>query len=481
MKRKHVVPSNIALFCLYLLTFSVHLSAQHSIKEDPLIVNPGFSSRSDTVDEFIMSRIQDMNIPGLALAILKNGKVIKINTYGQSNIETGSLVSPESLFMIASLSKQFISMAVLILQQDGKLSVDDKITKYIDSLPDSWKNISIRQLLSHTSGIVRDPSDYQPYMEQPILNIIKSVYNIPLNADPGEKWLYSNIGYYILAEVITRVSGEPWDRFIGQRLFVPAGMTHTRISSAQDIIPDRVSGYHEASEGLINAERWIAVRPSSAFLSTIEDMAKWDEFLDHGNLLTESNRMLMWTQATLNDKAPVNYGLGWYVDSFLGRARVHHDGQFPGFRADYERFSDDNITVIVLANLDNYGLESIAIRIAGFFDPDLVTPTFSIIVNAPEKAASIGNPVPIEIKVRDQDRSAPGSLIEMEIWDEEGKSVYKQNKDNLNFDSGETKSIIFSWTPTKSGHYTVNVGTYGPHWTPSYTWKVNLATIIVNK
>ena len=269
MKRKHVVASNITLFCLYLLTFSLPLSAQQSIKEDPLTVNPGFSSRSDTVDEFILSRIQEMNIPGLALGILKNGKVIKINTYGQENVETGSPVSPESLFMIASLSKQFISMAVLILQQDGRLSVDDKVSKYLDSLPDSWKNISICQLLSHTSGMVRDPSDYQPYMEQPILNIIKSVYNIPLNADPGEKWLYSNIGFYILAEVITRVSGEPWDRFIGQRLFVPAGMTHTRISSAQDIIPDRVSGYHKASEGLINAERWIAVRPSSAFLSTI--------------------------------------------------------------------------------------------------------------------------------------------------------------------------------------------------------------------
>lgn len=359
------------------------------------------SPQPDAVDEFVKGYLRDMQVPGLALAGLKDGQVIKMSAYGQANLEMGTPVTLESVFMIASLSKQFISVTILLLQQDGKLALDDKVSRYIDGLPDTWKDISLRQLLTHTSGISRDPSDYHPYTEQPVSDVIRSMYAMPLNALPGEKWLYSNVGYFVLAEVTTRVSGKPWDTFIAERIFAPAGLTSTRTSSTKDIIPHRVSGFHRTPDGLINAENWIAVRPSGAFLSTIKDLAKWDAFLDKGSLLTASNRQLKWTPGTLNDKTPVIYGLGWYVESFLGRARLHHDGQFPGFRADYERFSDGHLTVIILANLDNSRIESLAIKVAGFYQFALKTPPFSISVKTAPDAVPSGSPIAIKITARD--------------------------------------------------------------------------------
>lgn len=455
----------------FLLGCFLAVSAQPQVKE----------IKSDMVDKFVAERMQDMKIPGLALAVLEDGKILKMSVYGQANLETKTPVTPESVFMIASLSKQFISTAILLLQKDGKLAFDDKVSKYVDGFPDTWKDITFRQLLTHTSGLVRDPVDYHPYKQQPVSEVIEAMYSVPLNSKPGEKWLYSNVGYYILAETITKISGKSWDKFIAERIFAPAGMTATRLTSPSDIIPNRVSGYHQNPEGRINAENWIAVRPSGAFLSTIQDLAKWDAFLDKGNLLTETDRKLMWTRGGLLDDTPVNYGFGWYVDSYLGRTRLNHDGQYPGFRADYERFPDDKLSVIVLANADNRGLERLAVKIAGFYKETLAAPPFSISVKTSQNTFSAKNPVAIEIQARNDDKkAAPRTILEMEIWDEAGKSVYKQSKADVDYAAGETKKYNFSWTPEKAGKYTVNVGTYGPRWTPNYTWNMNLATITVN-
>lgn len=433
------------------------------------------------VDKFVAEQMRDSKIPGLALAVLEDGKVLKMSVYGQANLETGTPVKPESVFMIASLSKQFVAAAILLLQKDGRLALDDRVSKYLDGFPDSWKEITFRQLLTHTSGIARDPADYHPYKKQPVTEVIEAMYTVLLIAKPGEKWLYSNAGYYILAEAISKISGKPWDKFIHERIFIPAGMAATRPTSPSDIIANRVSGYVQTSEGRINAENWVAVRPSSAFLSTIQDLAKWDAFLDKGELLTETDRQMMWTRGKLNDNTPVNYGLGWYVDSYLGRTRINHDGQHPGFRADYERFPDDKLSVIVLANLDNRGLARIAVKIAGFYKETLATPPFSISVRTSQKTFSAKNPVAIEIQARNDDKkAAPRTILEMEIWDEAGKSVYKQSEANVDYAAGETRKYNFSWTPEKAGKYTVNVGTYGPRWTPNYTWDMNLATIIVD-
>lgn len=187
----------------------------------------------------------------------------------------------------------------------------------------------------------------------------------------------------------------------------------------------------------------------------------------------------MWKPATLNDKTSVDYGFGWYVDTFLGRVRIHHDGQYPGFRSDFERFTDDNLTVIVLANSDGSSLDSLAIKIAGFYESKLCAPTFTLSADVPVQAV-VGNPIVIRITAKDDGKAAPDSLVEMEIWDKSGNTAYKEHKADESFDARQTNTYAFSWTPTKAGRYTVNVGVYGPKWTPSYSWKQKATTITVN-
>ena len=372
-------------------------------------------AESSSVDDYIKERMQELHIPGLSMAVVKEGRIVKATGYGMANLETNTPATPETVYKTASLSKPFIATAVMLLMQEGKIGLDDKVSEYLEGSPESWKEITIRHLLTHTSGIVRDPSDYHPYNEQPVAEVIKSVYPLPLAFQPGEKWLYSNVGYYALAEIITKVSGKPWNEFIAERLFVPAHMTSTRTTTVADIVPHRASGYHQTNSGIVNAENWIAVRPSGAFLSTVIDLAKWDAFLCLDSPLRVSSRKLTWTPVTLNDKTPVDYGFGWYVDSLFGRARIHHDGQFPGFRSDYERFEDDKLTVIVLANSDNASLESLAVKIAGFYAPTLATPPFTLSAEAPAQEVANGSPLAIRITAKDDGKAAPDSVVEMEI------------------------------------------------------------------
>ena len=208
------------------------------------------------------------------------------------------------------------------------------------------------------------------------------------------------------------------------------------------------------------AENWIAVRPSSAFVSTVLDLAKWDAFMDSHSPLTASSREQMRTQVSLANKTTADYGFGWYVDSFLGRARIHIDGQYPGFRSDYERFENDKLSVIVLANSGSSRVESLAIMVAGFYAPELATPSFTSSASTPAQSVPSGNPVTINIAGKDDGKAAPRTVVEMEVWDESHKPVNKQNKANENFAPGETKTYGFLWTPTKAGKYTISVGVY---------------------
>ena len=438
------------------------------------------SSANESVDDYIHRWMSDLRIPGLSIAVVKEGTVVKASGYGLANVETNSPATPETVYKTASLSKQVIATAILLLVQENKIGLEDKANKYLDGAPEAWKEITIRHLLTHTSGIVRDPSDYHPYQEQSIVEVIKSVYSLPLSFSPGEKWQYSNVGYYVLAEVITKASGEPWNEFIAEHIFAPAQMTSTRTTTTTEIVSHRASGYQQVQDGMKNAENWVAVRPSGAFLSTVLDLAKWDAWLDTTAVLSPSSRKLMWGSARLKDGTRVDYGFGWSVESFLGHPRIHHDGQFPGFRADYERFPDDKLTVIVLANTDSARLDRLSLRVAGFYVSALEPPPFTLSATVGISKAMRGNPVSITIAAKDDGKAAPDSLIEMEIWDASGNSVYKQHQEKENFAAGQTNAYVFSWTPEKAGEYTVNVGAYGPGWTPSYAWKLRAATITVN-
>lgn len=329
------------------------------------------SSAEEKTDNYIGVMMSKRHIPGLSVAVLKEGKILKMQSYGLANIETHTPATSQTVYKIGSLSKQFIAAAVMLLQQSGKINLDSPVGTYLDSLPSTWQSITIRNLLTHTSGLVRDAPDFNPLKIRPLSEDIKAIYSLPLGFSPGTQWDYSNMNYYVLAAIIEKVTGINWAKWISQNIFEPSGMHQTRTTSMTDLILNRANGYKRTSAGWENAEIWLALRPSGAFLSSIADLAKWDSMLYTNKLLTTASKKQMWTAMKLIDGMNTHYGMGWFIDSVNNHLRVHHDGGVPGFRSDFERFPDAKFSVIVLTNGGSAKAERIAQNIAGFFIPVL--------------------------------------------------------------------------------------------------------------
>lgn len=328
--------------------------------------------RADKVDDYVRSEMQRQHVPGISIVVLKNAKVIKLEGYGLANVELNVPARPDTVFKIGSVSKQFIATGIMLLIQDGKLSLDDHVSKFLEETPDSWKPITIRHLLTHTSGIVREAPGFDPLKIQSDVDVIKTAYSLPLRFAPGDKWEYCNVGYFTLAEIIHKVSGKAWPDYLNERIFAPLTMTATRTTTMADLVPNRAAGYYWENGKLQNSSIYFALRPSGAFLSTVMDLAKWDAALYTDKILQKSAFDQMWTAVKLNNGTTYPYGFGWSVDTVGGHRQFHHGGSLPGFRSEIARFVDDKITVVVLTNSDNANAASFALGIANFYVPGLL-------------------------------------------------------------------------------------------------------------
>jgi CubicO group peptidase (beta-lactamase class C family) len=311
----------------------------------------------DAVDEIVRSGMAAEHIPGLSLTVLRGGEIVRQSSYGYANLEHEIPVTAQTAFNIGSASKQIIAAGIMLLVQEGKIDLEASVSRYIGEVPDSWRPIKVRHLLAHTSGLVRDPPGFAPESDQPLMEVLGSAFPVPLLSPPGEKFEYCNTGYFVLAELITRVSGTPWQSFFEARFFRPLGMTGTRATSRIDIIPRRASGYAWKDGRIQNVTSYLALRPSGAFVSTAADMAKWEKSLVAGTLLSERSRALMWTRARLNDGEEAPYGFGWRLERVNGMREIGHAGSLPGFRAYYARYPDQDLTIIALVNANNGSTE----------------------------------------------------------------------------------------------------------------------------
>lgn len=340
-----------------------------------LLVSPAFAQTPDPVDEYIQAEMQKRNIPGLALAVVREGKTIKAKGYGLANVELKAPVTPETVFKIGSVSKPIIAMGIMSLVEEGKILLDGKVSRYLEGTPEAWSQITVRHLLSHTSGIVREAPGFDPAKLQADADVIKTAYPLPLKFEPGEKYEYCNVGYFSLAEIIRRVTGKPWPEFLSERIFSPLGMTATRTVVFDEIVPNRANAYSFQDGKLRNAEVYLALRPSGAFLSTILDLAKLEAALDAPGFLKPESRALMWTPFQLNDGTSSVYGLGWALDEVQGHKRIRHGGSLNGFKSEFARFANDRVTVIVLTNLNEAAPNEIAVGVAAYYIPALAGPS----------------------------------------------------------------------------------------------------------
>jgi CubicO group peptidase (beta-lactamase class C family) len=335
------------------------------------------ASTGEEVDRYVSGELKEQRIPGIALAVVKDGHVLKAQGYGLANVELDVPVIPETVFQTDSVGKQFTATAVMMLVEQGKIGLDDPISKYFPSWPSSWKDITVRRLLTHTSGI----PDYtekiinlrQDYTENQLLRKFET---LPLNFAPGQKWSYSNTGYVILGILIRKVTGQFYGDFLNDHIFQPLGMNTTRIISEADIVPNRAAGYRLVKGQLKNQE-WVSpplnTTADGALYTTALDMAKWDAALYTEKLLKESSLQQMWTPVTLNDGSIHHYGFGWDVSERNGHRLFEHGGAWQGFTTHIARYVDDRLSVIVLTNLDSEHSNpgKIAHHIAGMYVPEV--------------------------------------------------------------------------------------------------------------
>ncbi|HSL72773.1 MAG TPA: serine hydrolase domain-containing protein, partial [Longimicrobiales bacterium] len=320
----------------------------------------------DAVDQFVRAEMERQHITGLSLAIVKGGRVVHARGFGWADREQQIAVTPETVFKIGSVSKQFLASGIMLLVQDGRVRLDDPVSKYIGDTPESWSAVTLRHLLSHTSGILREGPAFDPMVRKPDIDVIRSAYSAPLRFETGTSFQYCNVCYFALAEIIARVSGQPWDAFMRERVFAPVRMEAT--GTTIDPIPNRARGYDWRDDAHHATPEWQALRPSGAFVSTVLDLARWDSVLYAGAILKRESRDTMWTNTQVKGGRPAPYGLGWYLENvqcprvqssgvgcraLAGRRLVHHGGSLPGFRALVTHIPQDSLTVIVLTNTDD--------------------------------------------------------------------------------------------------------------------------------
>ena len=326
------------------------------------------------VDDYIKAEMQKQKIPGVSLAVVKDGKPIIVKGYGFANLEHQVVVKPETIFQSGSVGKQFTAAAVMMLVEDGKIGLDEKIGKYLGEVPESWSNITVRHLLSHTGGMTDYPQDFDFRRDYTEDEILKRAKEIPVAFKPGEKWQYSNLGYVTLGIIISKITGKFYGEFFKERIFRPLGMTTARIINEADVIPDRAAGYRLVN-GEVKNQDWVSPTintpaDGSMYLTAL-DMIKWDEALTTGKLLRKTSFDEMWTPIKLIGGKPHPYGFGWALRSVNGKRVIEHGGAWQGFKAHIARFPDNRLTVIVFANLIQTNQGRLAHGVASIIDPEL--------------------------------------------------------------------------------------------------------------
>ncbi len=326
------------------------------------------------VDSLVNAEMNNQRIPGLSLVVVRDGKIDYVKGYGYSNLEHRVPVKAETIFQAGSVGKQFTAFAVLLLVQDGKMSLDDKLTKFFPDAPPGWDSITFRNLLNHTSGFSDYTNSFQYWANYTEDSLYQEFRKRPLLFKAGEKQRYSNMGYATLGIIISKAAGKFYGDFLKERVFTPLGMTTARIITEEDIVPNRAAGYRLLN-GIIKNQEWVSptinTTADGSMYVTALDMAKWEAGLNEGKLLKKIYYDLMWAPTKLTDGTIENYGFGWSIDSANGKRILEHNGSWQGFECTIKRYPEKRIAVVVFANLKRASTYKISTKILRIYEPGL--------------------------------------------------------------------------------------------------------------
>lgn len=318
---------------------------------------PSDAAISAAADKLAAEALSNTGAAGLSIAVARNGKVIHSRGYGLAEVEHDVKANGNTMFRMGSITKQYTAAAIMRLVEQGNLGLDDPITKYVPTYNTHGREITIRHLLTHTSGIksyteLKRVMVDEPEREFTHQEMLDMVQNEPLAFEPGTSFAYSNTGYYLLGMVVEKVSGKSYCQYLQDSFFGPLGLTRTRCDSNTEIIKNRAQGYTVEGGKLVN-DRGLATGTTFAaggLLASAQDLVVWAEALAAGKVVSPASYKLMSTPFALVGGGANDYGFGLFIDSFEGHARIQHGGNTFGFTSILARFPDDAVTIAVISN-----------------------------------------------------------------------------------------------------------------------------------
>lgn len=326
------------------------------------------------VDAFIKDRMDAEKIPGIAVAVMREGKIVLAKGYGLANVEHSVPVKPETIFQSGSVGKAFTVVAIMMLVDEGKIGLDDKINKYFIDAPPEWEAITIRHLLQHTSGMGGYPEEFDFRADLTEVELYKAIKANPLAFPLGQKRGYSNLGFVMLGILIHKVTGKFYGDFLKERIFTPLGMTTARVISEADIVPNRAAGYRLVDGELKNQE-WVAptlnTTADGALYLSVLDMAKFEAALYERKLLSPASYDAMWKKVVTNDGVAQPWGFSWHIKDINGKQVIGHSGGWQGFTANFDRYPEKSLAVIAFTNRRGANPESISKEVMTVFAPEL--------------------------------------------------------------------------------------------------------------
>lgn len=341
-------------------------------------IEPLFAGSTDVarkVDQ-IFATFDRPGSPGCSLGVVRDGQFVYRKSYGDASLELQVPLSPESVFYVGSVSKQFTAASVVLAAEQGHLSLDDDVRKYIPELPGYGRTITLREMLNQTSGLRdfldllyfsgRDPAEFNS--PGAILQLIERQKG--LNNVPGAAWVYSNTNYFLLGVVLQRVTGKTLAEFAAENIFRPLGMTHTRFyDDASVVVPGRVPAYDSDGKGGFRVD-WsttYAVVGGGGLMTTLDDLLRWDDNFYSNRVGGKMLAKELQSPGVLNDGGRTTYGMGIIVGNYRGLPTMEHDGSLFGYRADFLRFPHQKFTIIDLCNVSNAEPELRAREVADVF------------------------------------------------------------------------------------------------------------------
>jgi D-alanyl-D-alanine carboxypeptidase len=310
------------------------------------------------IDSVSTAAVAEKRTAGVSVAVVKNGRTVLAKGYGYADLENDVPATPETVYRIGSVTKQFTSAAIMKLIEQGKLTLDDTLQKFFPNFPTQGNRVTVRHLLNHTSGI-KSYTSLGPKWARLIRldlatdSVVALFANEPFDFKPGDSYRYNNSGYFLLGMIIEKLSGKTYAQYLKDEIFTPLGLKSTMYCDQASLIKHRAQGYAtQPGGGFINAEPLSMTQPYSAgaLCSTVNDLAVWTQALASGKVVSPASYKLMTTPVALNDGKPIGYGFGLGTGMLGGHRQVSHNGGINGFISELHHYPDDSVITVVLTN-----------------------------------------------------------------------------------------------------------------------------------